>query len=250
MKIKELMIAVVVSLGLIACAYAGKKQKSKIPEDPTVLHQVTFIKLNSQPNSQPDLEKFLKDNAKIVRQTEPTTPFWFALKDESQFAIVDVFFNEAGRTQHFAGQVAHALKEIAPKLIQGGWENGVVTNANNFEIVAYNNFAKDKVLQSKEATYIVFKAKPGRTHALELLLKEGAKLVNDTEAQTYFWLGMKLGKNTFAIFDAFPDKSAQKTHLEGKVAEILQKSADKNIIGGWEKGVVDNIKNYQIVDVS
>ena len=73
----------------------------------------------------------------IVGETEPGTLFWAALQiDETSFAIFDIFTNNAGREAHFAGQVAGLLNERAAELVAGGWDDGVVANVHNFDILA------------------------------------------------------------------------------------------------------------------
>lgn len=56
--------------------------------------------------------------------------------DETNFAIFDIFADNSGREAHFAGQVAGLLNEKASELISGGWDDGVVANVHNFEILA------------------------------------------------------------------------------------------------------------------
>ena len=63
--------------------------------------------------------------------------FWAALQiDESNFAIFDIFADSSGREAHFAGQVAGLLNEKAPELVSGGWDDGVLANVHNFDILA------------------------------------------------------------------------------------------------------------------
>ena len=73
----------------------------------------------------------------IVADTEPMTLFWAALQiDENNFAIFDIFADDAGREAHFAGQVAGLLNERASELVSGGWDDGVLANVHNFDILA------------------------------------------------------------------------------------------------------------------
>jgi hypothetical protein len=55
---------------------------------------------------------------------------------QHNFAIFDIFADNSGREAHFAGQVAGLLNEKASELISGGWDDGVVANVHNFEILA------------------------------------------------------------------------------------------------------------------
>jgi quinol monooxygenase YgiN len=235
------------TLGLITSTYASE---TTMKINAKTIHKATYINMVSKQDSKSTFEQFLKEGALLVQKTEPNTALWFALKDDAIFAIFDIFFNEKGREQHFAGEVANALKDNASHLVQGGWEQGVLHNINNYDLVSSNDFNKDKVITAKEASYIVFKAKPGKNHELELLLKEGAQLINLTEPETYFWVALKMDKDTYAIFDAFNNQAAQKAHFSGKVASVLQKNAENLIVGGWEKGVLPNVHNFKIIAVS
>jgi quinol monooxygenase YgiN len=47
------------------------------------------------------------------------------------------------------------------------------------------------------------------------------------EPGTVAWFGVRLGKSSFAIFDAFPDENARGAHLSGKVAAALMARADE-----------------------
>jgi quinol monooxygenase YgiN len=244
MKIKTLVTVSALTFGLITSTFASKNTMNINSEN---IKKASYIKLLSQPERQTDLQNFLKQGAKLVGQTEPNTALWFALKDKNNFAIFDVFFNEQGREQHFAGQVAHALKENADLLVKGGWENGVLQNVNNSDILASNHFNKNTVLTAKEASYIVLKAKAGKDQELELFLKNAAQVIDKTEPNTYFWVALKINQDTYAIFDAFPNKEAQQQHFSGQVAKELQKNAEQLVAGGWVQGVLANVQHYQIV---
>ena len=74
--------------------------------------------------------------------------------------------------------------------------------------------------------------------------------MNKTEPETYFWVALKTDKDTYAIFDVFHDKAAQKAHFSGIVASALQENAENLIVGGWEKGVLANVQNFQILALS
>ncbi|ARB93480.1 hypothetical protein [Legionella longbeachae] len=214
------------------------------------IEKATYIPLKSKPETALQLEEFLRKGSSVVRQTEPGTPLWFGLKEKEHFAIFDLFYNETCRKLHFSGQVAKALKEKALELVQNGWENGVVQNINNFDLLTTNHFDKSKILTSKVANLIVFKVKPGKNREIELFLQKAAQIIDVTEPQTYFWVALKADADTYAIFDTFPDSDSQTIHFSGKVATLLKNNADKLIIGGWENGVIANIHNFEIIAFS
>ena len=62
--------------------------------------------------------------------------------------------------------------------------------------------------------------KPGREADVEDFLRGGLPLVQ-AEPATTAWFGIRLGPSTFGIFDAFPDESGRRAHLQGRVAAAL-----------------------------
>ncbi|WP_299775441.1 hypothetical protein [uncultured Tateyamaria sp.] len=109
----------------------------KEPVDLYTATTATYIKLQAVPGKGPELAALLTAAGPIVAKSEPTTLFWAALQiDENNFAIFDIFADNTGREAHFAGQVAGLLNEKALELVSGGWDHGVVSNINNFDILA------------------------------------------------------------------------------------------------------------------
>ncbi|WP_417585823.1 putative quinol monooxygenase [Nitrincola sp.] len=93
--------------------------------------------LKAQPGKEQELQQLLIGAASVVAQTEPKTLLWTSLKlDSNTFGIFDTFVDERGREAHFSGKVAAALKAQADDLVVGGWDNGVLNNIHNFEIIA------------------------------------------------------------------------------------------------------------------
>ncbi len=93
--------------------------------------------LNAQAGKEQALEELLTGAASVIEQTEPKTLLWAALKlNDNTFGIFDTFTDESGREAHFAGKVAAALNAQADDLVVGGWENGVLPNIHNFEVIA------------------------------------------------------------------------------------------------------------------
>ncbi len=76
-----------------------------------------FVRLESKPGKETEVENFLKGGLAIV-QEEPATTTWFAIRlGPSTFGIFDTFPDEAGRQAHLSGKVAAALMEKAPELL-------------------------------------------------------------------------------------------------------------------------------------
>lgn len=119
---------------IINSAVLSYKEPSK---DSKNAAYATYIVLNAQAGKEQDLEQLLTGAAQIVEQTEPETLLWTSLKlNNNTFGIFDTFTDEEGRQAHFAGKVAAALKAQSGDLIIGGWDDGVLKNIHNFDIIS------------------------------------------------------------------------------------------------------------------
>jgi quinol monooxygenase YgiN len=78
--------------------------------------------------------------------------------------------------------------------------------------------------------FVRLEAKPGREDAVEAFLKQGLQMAND-EKTTRVWFSLRLGKSTFAIFDAFDDEAGRQTHLDGPIAKALLANAPELLAG-------------------
>jgi quinol monooxygenase YgiN len=67
-------------------------------------------------------------------------------------------------------------------------------------------------------------AKPGKESAVAEFLA-GALPLAQQEAATTVWFAIRLGPSTFGIFDAFPDDTGRKAHLNGPIASALMAKA-------------------------
>lgn len=102
-----------------------------------VARKATMITLRARAGKAEELRALLVGGCELVAQTEPNTLYWTALESEDQrgeFRIFDLFADEAGRAEHFAGKVAAALCERAAELVEGGWEQGVLAKVSHFEV--------------------------------------------------------------------------------------------------------------------
>ncbi len=123
--------------GVVANISNSNVLSVKAPVDLYTATTATYISLKAAPGQGDNLRALLTAAAPLVADTEPKTLFWAALQiDETSFAIFDIFADNSGRDAHFAGQVAGLLKEKSADLIVGGWDDGVVPNINNFDIIA------------------------------------------------------------------------------------------------------------------
>jgi quinol monooxygenase YgiN len=67
-------------------------------------------------------------------------------------------------------------------------------------------------------------AKPGKEEEVGAFLSSALPLAQ-AEASTIVWFALRLSKNEFGIFDAFPDDAGRKTHLNGPIASALMAKA-------------------------
>jgi quinol monooxygenase YgiN len=74
------------------------------------------------------------------------------------------------------------------------------------------------------ALMVRLEAKPEASDAVAKLLADGRAFVMD-EAGTPYWFAVRLGPNTFGIFDAFGSDVERTQHLKGKLASALLAAA-------------------------
>lgn len=215
----------------------------------TTPQEATYITLKATPGKEEELSKFLISGAAIVKETEPDTLLWSALQlDGTTFAIFDTYPHPAGRDAHFAGKVAATLNEKAPELVQGGWEQGVLENVENPKVLA-SKVAPVLPEQIQKAMFIRLTANPGKEEELANFLIDGAAVVEATEPKTLYWFALQIDEKTFGIFDFFSGQSGIDAHFAGKVAAALNEKAPELIQGGWEQGVLENIKQLDVLTV-
>lgn len=123
--------------GVVANINNSKVLSAKAPADLYSATTATYITIEAAPGKAGDLAALLTAAGPIVAETEPKTLFWVALQiDDNNFAIYDIFADNSGREAHFAGEVAGLLKAQASELVKGGWNDGVVANVSNYDILA------------------------------------------------------------------------------------------------------------------
>jgi quinol monooxygenase YgiN len=69
-------------------------------------------------------------------------------------------------------------------------------------------------------------AKPGKEEEVAALLSSALPLAQ-AEAATIVWFALRMSKNEFGIFDAFPDDAGRKAHLNGPIAAALMAKASE-----------------------
>jgi quinol monooxygenase YgiN len=81
-----------------------------------------------------------------------------------------------------------------------------------------------EVLMVKVALLARLVAKPGKDEEVAAFLSSALPLAQ-AEPATIVWFAFRLSKNEFGIFDAFPDDSGRKAHLNGPIAAALMAKA-------------------------
>jgi len=67
-------------------------------------------------------------------------------------------------------------------------------------------------------------AKPGKEEEVAAFLASALSLA-EQEPATTVWFALRLSKNEFGIFDAFPDDKGRTAHLNGPIAAALMARA-------------------------
>ncbi|UUX51593.1 hypothetical protein NUH88_07810 [Nisaea acidiphila] len=207
----------------------------------------SYIEMRAAQGQTEVFADFLTGAAAIVRETEPGTELWFALKADDTLVIFDIFADDAARDAHFSGAVAGALNGKAATLVEGGWDGGVVAGISNANVLS----AKPPfdLYSATTATYIRLEAASGRSDELAALLSAAGPVVAETEPETLFWTALRIDGTHFAIFDVFAGEAGRDAHFAGKVAGLLKEKAPELVAGGWEDGVVANVGNFDILAI-
>jgi quinol monooxygenase YgiN len=71
-----------------------------------------------------------------------------------------------------------------------------------------------------KALLVRFEAIEGKGDEVAAFLDQGLALTRE-EPATARWFGLRFGRTSFGIFDAFPDEEGRRAHLAGPVAEAL-----------------------------
>lgn len=83
-------------------------------------NKALLVIMKAKPGKEKDVEAFLKVGQKIVHDKEPKTVSWYAFNlGEGTYGIFDTSDDEEGRSAHLNGEVAAALMENAPLLLDG-----------------------------------------------------------------------------------------------------------------------------------
>ena len=173
-----------------------------------------LVHLEAKPGKDADVEAFLQSGLALVRQ-EPATAAWFAVRfGRSEYGIVDVFPDDAGRDAHLTGAVAKALFAQADALL------ATPPRVQKFDVLAHKLPAQPPQIPDEKGLLLTFKAKEGHESTVEQFLRDARALVDD-EPGTTAWFAIHLDDGHYGIFDVFPGQHARLAHLTGHVARGL-----------------------------
>jgi len=207
-----------------------------------------FITFKSKSGQSEALASFLTKGADMIKQTEPNTLLWTALQKENDFVIFDTFHDEKGRSEHFAGKVAAALKDGSPQMVEGGWDNGIMQSLNAAKVIVAKVSTKPNH-EIKKLVFVRIKAQAGKEAELAELLVACGKFIKFTEPQTRHSYALQFSHNEFGILNFFTDKSGIKAHAEGPIVSALKMNGSALIEGGFKEGLKKNIKVYDVLNI-
>lgn len=212
------------------------------------LPTASYIEMTAAAGQTEAFAQFLIEAAPLVNATEPGTQLWFALQaPDNALATFDIFADAAARDAYFSGAVAGALNENADILVAGGWDDGVVASIEASSVLSAK--APVDLYAATTATYIKIAATPGQSDALAELLTAAGDIVAQTEPQTLYWVALRIDEHTFALFDVFPSEDGRAAHFAGQVAGLLQEQSAALVSGGWNDGMVANVRNFDILAI-
>lgn len=243
-------------------------QKNKNIHGYRGLKTASIIEFDALPTETVSIERdLLPSGQNIVNQYEPNTPLWYGLKhtpllalkqvaNPNRFAIIDFFYDQAGLEEHFQGQVPSAVRDQSHR-IQGGFEDGVLANANSYDILATPKILSDKIPYARYMSFTTLRASEGKQQDVRDLLLKGLRLANESERKTSFFAPCQSQKdpNDFAIICIIDDDEGLNTHFvePAVVPSALHKACknDPNLVTeGFEAGVLANIRLFSFADNS
>ena len=242
MTINLVKTTVATLLGAATLAGAAAQAQEAV----TAGQLASYIPMTAAEGQADAFASYLADEAvEVVRGAEPGTTYWFGLRDGDTVGIFDVFVDAAAQQAHFEGGVASTINANASDWIEGGWDDGVIPNVNNATILS----ARQPVDMdaATTATHIALRAAPGQADALAELLTAGGAIIEETEPGTLFWVALQYDDENFGIFDVFANEDGRSAHFAGQVAALLNENAATLVEGGWDDGVVANVRNFDVV---
>lgn len=168
-----------------------------------------FATLEAAPGKEDELEQLLVTARSIV-EAEPDTTSWFALRmGRGEYAIFDVFPDDAGRDAHLGGGVVAAMREHADLFEEE-------PQIQKVDVLA------DKVSAGKVAKGLLLRLPIKESHRDDAaeFLRNGQRIVED-EPGTTDWFAIRFANGDHGVIDVFPDPRGRRAHLTGKIPQQL-----------------------------
>ena len=243
-------------------------QKNKNIHEYRGLGTASIVEFDAVPGDTHTIERtLLPQGRRIVTQHEPNTPLWYGLRqtplralkqveNPHRFAIIDFFHDQAGLEEHFQGQVPEAVRAHEAS-IHGGFDDGVLANANSYNIIGTPKLLPDQIPFAKYMSFLSIRAGDGKQADIIDLLLNGLQLANERERKTSLWAACQSQRDPdeFAIIFIIDDDEGLATHFvePAVIPSALHKACknDPNLVkGGFEAGVLANIRLFHFVDNS
>lgn len=173
-----------------------------------------LVRLEAKQGKDDEVENFLSSALPLVRQ-EAGTKAWFGVRfGRSEYAIFDVFPDQASRDAHLNGAVANALMQKADELFETS------PDIQKIEVLASKLPSQPPAEPNTKGLLLTFKAKEGHEQEVVQFLKDALPLVM-AEEETIAWFAIQLPNGEYGIFDVFPDNGARLKHLVGRIPQEL-----------------------------
>ncbi|CAD7966407.1 unnamed protein product [Amoebophrya sp. A120] len=229
------------------------------------------LEFRANQGKEDDMLQFLVMARDAVAQTEKEgTQNWYGVRyfpiadlgqkpQPDRFGIVDFFVDEAAQGAHFSGEVPNAVAandQTEDPIVQGGLDAIVASHRSWRLLTNPPKLTEEKRMKhAKFLSFIPIRAgSEEQVEALKELLFGGFLLVSENEKKTSFWAACQNENDPleFAIIDTFDSIGGVYAHFvePALVPSAVQAALVDNpdlIEGGWEIGVVANIRVFQIV---
>jgi hypothetical protein len=176
------------------------------------------FRLEARGGKDTEVEQFLRSAERVV-QLDHTTTAWFALRfGLSEYGIINLFSNSAGRDTYLSGQVSRALKERGEAMLSR-WPS-----MQRVTVLAEKLPSMPPAHPITKGLLLSFMAKPGHEQEVENFLREAQPMVLE-EQDTLAWVALKFDTGEYGIFDVFADGGARFKHITGHVPREMVKHA-------------------------
>ena len=216
--------------------------------NPPSITKSNYLRLNARSGQADALADFITPRDGSRSKTISAAAYWYALRDESNpdgFAVFDLFASESARETYVESGGPGAVRKNASSLLEEGWR--MRDHASLFSVLG--SVVADEPVDVRLITYIPIQVADGQEKAFEDLLAIGPGEVANSEPETFYWYALRdeTRPGNYAIVDLYADERGRTKHRAGDVAATLKKNAPTLVKGGWERGVLANVIEYEVI---